>query len=157
MPVYLCLAGDSAVKIGLTTLAAFHGRMVKLQVDNHEPVKLLRLLDGGLALERALHKQFRYLHRRGEWFSYHPDMMGDLGAAELGAADIPAPPPPPSKHVPWQQRDLWTPERRATQSAKLLALHADPVRSAERLAKYRATLAVKAARNALRTASAPAA
>jgi hypothetical protein len=143
MPVYLCLAGDSAVKIGLTTLAAFHGRMIKMQVDNHEPVKLLRLLEGGRALECALHKQFRHLHRRGEWFSYHPDMLG-----ELGAADIPAPPPPPSKYVPWQQRDLWTPERRAIQSAKLLALHADPVRSAERLAKYRATLAVKAERKA---------
>lgn len=81
MPVYLIRAGETGpVKIG-------HGkdvlrRLANLQIGSSEKLTLLRVLVGGADEEAALHHRFRHLHARGEWFSFTPDMLGDLGLVD---------------------------------------------------------------------------
>lgn len=63
--VYAIAAGDR-VKIGFTT--NLPQRMKAIQSSSSLPIVCLGTAPGGLALERALHRQFA-LHRvYGEWF-----------------------------------------------------------------------------------------
>jgi hypothetical protein len=48
-----------------------------------DDLKLLRLLEGTEEDERALHRRFVHLRIRFEWFTYSPDMLGDLGLPDL--------------------------------------------------------------------------
>ena len=85
MPVYLIRAGESGpVKIGWS--ADVVGRLVKMQADNHERLRVLRLFEGGETEERGLHERFADLHIRGEWFSYSRGMLDDLGIREIEIA-----------------------------------------------------------------------
>lgn len=126
MPVYLIRAGEHGpVKIGFAKDPL--RRIEDLQVANHETLYVLRILDGGLDTEAMLHARFSSLCVRGEWFTFHADMLGELGATEWHQ---------PAKPT-WE--DVWTPERRAARSEKVRASHQDPARGA----KFKATMAKK--------------
>jgi hypothetical protein len=63
--VYFIRAGD-AVKIGRTT--NLPGRLKALATASAVPLELLAAVPGGRELETQLHKRWRHLHLRGEWF-----------------------------------------------------------------------------------------
>ena len=82
MPVYIIRSGDRGpVKIGYA--ASPYDRLAALQTGHFEQLSVVRLLDGGVADERALHRRFSGLRMRGEWFSFCPSMMDDIGLVEL--------------------------------------------------------------------------
>ena len=72
--VYFLLAPHSlCVKIGFTTHRPQH-RVTSLQSGSPEPLMLLGSVAGEIWLERGLHKRFKDLHVRGEWFALKPDL-----------------------------------------------------------------------------------
>lgn len=82
MPVYLARFGLAGpVKIGCSRNVPM--RLDQLAARLWEDMKLLRLLDGAMADERALHQRFAAQRIRFEWFHFHPDMLGDLGLPDL--------------------------------------------------------------------------
>lgn len=81
MPVYMIRAGEHGpVKIGHSDNIPL--RMVKMQADNHERLRLVRSLVGGEEVECELHGKFAHHHLHGEWFSFSRKMLGDLGHKE---------------------------------------------------------------------------
>lgn len=98
MAVYIARRGsDGPVKIGYTKHASGARRFVALQTAIPEQLTMLRLLDGGVELERALHERFDAIRIRGEWFAYSKEMAGDLGASDLPIEE----PKPPRKRKWW--------------------------------------------------------
>lgn len=71
--VYFIHDGWSRVKIGWSV--DVDKRLASLQSANAEPLTLLRVLEGGPATERWLHRRFAAERLHGEWFSYHEDML----------------------------------------------------------------------------------
>lgn len=64
-------SGD--VKIGFST--DVRSRLGNLQTSQVDPLSLLRIIDGGPATERWLHRKFAHLSLRGEWFAFDSDML----------------------------------------------------------------------------------
>lgn len=86
MPVYLIRAGVSGpVKIGFAE--DVRSRLVKMQVDNHENLILIREFIGGREEEDHLHTMFFAKRLRGEWHEYDIRMIGDVGLTE---AEVPS-------------------------------------------------------------------
>lgn len=82
MPAYAIRAGESGpVKIGWS--ADVPNRLIKMQADNHERLRVLRLWEGGIVEEAMLHILFADLHLRGEWYSYSRLMLGDVGLKDI--------------------------------------------------------------------------
>ena len=73
--LYFIRAGH-AVKIGHTTNIA--KRLLKMQVDNHEPVDCLVLLRGCGHEERRWHEMFAADRIRGEWFKWTPALQAEV-------------------------------------------------------------------------------
>lgn len=74
MAVYFIQAGDGGpVKIGKADDAL--ARMQDLQVAHWNELTLMRVIDGGHATERWLHRFYGSLHLRGEWFRYSDCML----------------------------------------------------------------------------------
>jgi hypothetical protein len=72
--IYFLRAGlTGPVKIGCC--GDIKTRIVFLQQGNHRPLMLLREIPGSPQKECWLHKYFHEQHLRGEWFTFHPDMM----------------------------------------------------------------------------------
>jgi hypothetical protein len=63
--VYFIRAGN-AVKIGRTTNLS--GRLKALATGSAVPLEVLAAVPGGRELEARLHRRWRHLHLRGEWF-----------------------------------------------------------------------------------------
>lgn len=83
--VYLIRAGDvGPVKIGYA--ADPIDRLVNLQTAHWEQLHLLRIWEGELSDEAALHLLFSDLKIAREWFSFSRKMLGDVGLKRL---DIP--------------------------------------------------------------------
>lgn len=153
MAVYMIQAGEGgAVKIGFS--ANPKSRLSKMRTDLPHHLIVLRLLQGDMTTERALHKRFSEHRIRGEWFRFDPEMMLDLG--------IPVYVPPPRERgfnainpLTGKVGREWTAEERAACAARQLAISADPAKREARRAKLRATFARKAAdRISLRMVSA---
>jgi hypothetical protein len=90
MPVYLIRAGETGpVKIGKADDP--YTRLGDLQVANYEKLKLLRIWEGGVVEEAALHEMFDDLWIRGEWHSFSSRMLGDVGLKVI-FPDTSAPP-----------------------------------------------------------------
>jgi DNA-binding XRE family transcriptional regulator len=82
MPVYMIRSGEyGPVKIGHATDP--YDRLAALQVAHFDPLVIIRLFDGSVNEERALHRAFMNLRVRGEWFSFCPSMMEDVGLIEV--------------------------------------------------------------------------
>jgi hypothetical protein len=61
------------VKIGFST--DVRSRLSSLQTSQVDRLALLRLVDGGPATERWLHRRFAHLSVRGEWFAFDSEML----------------------------------------------------------------------------------
>ena len=85
--VYFVRAGE-AVKIGRTKNLA--RRLRALATGSAAPLELLAAVPGGRELEARLHRQWRHLHLRGEWFRADEALV--RSAREQAAG--PAPPTP---------------------------------------------------------------
>ena len=60
---------SGAVKIGWTaTMAGVMSRLRAMQTGNSRELVLLHTFPGSMIEERAIHRYFRKLHVRGEWF-----------------------------------------------------------------------------------------
>jgi hypothetical protein len=74
--IYFIQAGRSGpVKIGQTNKPILQ-RLSGLQSGNHERLYILATIpDSNDTYERSLHRQFRPLHIRGEWFRNDPELL----------------------------------------------------------------------------------
>jgi hypothetical protein len=82
MAVYFIRAGENGpVKIGRAKNPS--QRMAILQTSHWQELRLMRAIEGRASLESALHRHYRGLHIRGEWFAFCPTMAsieaGDVG------------------------------------------------------------------------------
>lgn len=130
MPVYLVRSGDDGlVKIGFSDNV--NTRLAKMQTDHPAKLSILRILDGGMELEAALHARFAMQRQRGEWFIYSDEMLSDLGAPELVLEK--------TKHQSAGERKPWSVDARAAASGRRLALHANPGWHAALISKIQET------------------
>ena len=75
MPVYLIRCGEAGpVKIGYTGNNS-NQRLEYLQTGHHEKLSLIRSLEGGRSLERALHERFKDHRLNREWFTFQDEML----------------------------------------------------------------------------------
>jgi hypothetical protein len=73
--VYFVRAGD-AVKIGRTTSLA--SRLRALATASAFPLELLSAMPCGAALEARLHRRWRHLRLRGEWFRADEEQLRSI-------------------------------------------------------------------------------
>lgn len=86
MPVYMLQAGAFGdIKIGVATDPL--ARMKQLQTSMPKKLRLVRVLDGGPAEEKAIHARFAANRLAGEWFRLKATEV----AADLGLRDLPIP------------------------------------------------------------------
>lgn len=72
--IYFIVASQSnAVKIGWSKDPK--GRVAHLQTGHHEPLHLIRTLEGPRRWERWLHDRFSNEWLQGEWFRFSPIML----------------------------------------------------------------------------------
>lgn len=64
---------DGPIKIGVSM--SVKGRMRDLQVANPKPLRLIGKMPGSSRDERKIHRQFKHLHIRGEWFRPGNDLL----------------------------------------------------------------------------------
>ena len=73
--IYFIQSGDNGpIKIGYTD-NNIENRLSGLQVSCPEKLTLLGCVDGDIYIEVALHKLFKTLRIRGEWFSSDPYLL----------------------------------------------------------------------------------
>ena len=107
MPVYMVQAGEHGpVKIGFSADVAL--RLVKMQADNHQRLTVLRIFQGAVAEEAALHTLFADNRLHGEWFSFTKAMMGDVGLMEILPEPVAVPVRPVTPEVTDESID-WAP------------------------------------------------
>lgn len=79
MPVYVIRVGENGpVKIGWSRQPL--RRLKNMQTASVEPMRLLGTADGELKTEKELHRQYKHLQLRGEWFTFCPTMMDKITA-----------------------------------------------------------------------------
>ncbi|TAG60665.1 MAG: hypothetical protein EAZ28_06365 [Oscillatoriales cyanobacterium] len=79
--VYFIFDEDNqAIKIGRST-NPLH-RLSELQVGNSKSLGLLKIIDGGAELEHKLHKKFKYLRLKGEWFKATQELLQFIDSRE---------------------------------------------------------------------------
>lgn len=72
--IYFIQAGeDGPVKIGVAEDPA--ARLGDLQTAHYELLTIIRLVEGGRAMECAFHAAFSSRRIRREWFHFHPRML----------------------------------------------------------------------------------
>jgi hypothetical protein len=87
--VYFVRAGE-AVKIGRTV--NLESRLRSLGTASAVPLELLAAVPGGRQLEAELHREWRHLHIRGEWFRAEAELLRSIREQAGGG---PAPEPDP--------------------------------------------------------------
>lgn len=91
MAVYFIQAGPTGdVKIGYAKDPA--KRLRHLGTGSSEPLHIIRLFEGEVADEMALHRRFAAYRGRGEWFKPIPEIL--TGEIPLAPMTIPDPLPP---------------------------------------------------------------
>lgn len=70
--VYFIQNSFGQVKIGHSTDPVT--RLSDLRVGTTDDLQIIRVLDGGRATERWLHRRFAPYRLTGEWFAWHDDM-----------------------------------------------------------------------------------
>lgn len=73
--VYFVQHPAGAVKIGYSTTRSWRARIERMQCDNAEALTVLRIVAGTRPLEARLHKQFRPVRIRGEWFEPDAELI----------------------------------------------------------------------------------
>jgi hypothetical protein len=80
--IYIVQVGQNGpVKIGRTKNPM--SRIKDLQVMHFEQLRIIRLFWGESLEEHHLHSLFLPYRIRGEWYNYHPIMMGDVGLVPI--------------------------------------------------------------------------
>jgi hypothetical protein len=75
MPCYVLRCGETEmVKIGWADQDV-EARVHDLQCAHYETLVLIRVIDGGPWIERAMHREFAEFRVRREWFRFHPEML----------------------------------------------------------------------------------
>lgn len=74
--VYFIQAADGPIKIGHAVNV--ENRLIRLQIGNAQPLKLLGVKQGGVAIEKSYHQRFNEHRIRGEWFHPHPDILNEV-------------------------------------------------------------------------------
>jgi hypothetical protein len=75
--IYFIKAGETGpVKIGYSREP--QARLTMLQTSHYERLTMLATVEGGFALERALHKHFEERRRTGEWFIITDSEVGEI-------------------------------------------------------------------------------
>jgi 2,4-dienoyl-CoA reductase-like NADH-dependent reductase (Old Yellow Enzyme family) len=75
MPCYIIRSGDTSfVKIGWADEDVEERRRA-LQTAHYELLTVLRVIDGPPTVERWMHSRFSQHRVRGEWFTFHDDML----------------------------------------------------------------------------------
>lgn len=75
------------VKIGKANDIA--KRVKQLQTGQPSELKIMRLLEGDLPEERALHDRFKVFSVGGEWFTFHESMLGEIGFPDVTLDPLP--------------------------------------------------------------------
>jgi len=65
--------GTDFVKIGVAI--NIENRIVGLQIGNPRELELIKSYKGGYAIETLIHKKYKDLHVRGEWFIFDESML----------------------------------------------------------------------------------
>lgn len=76
MPVYVITDNPgkiNVVKIGWSTNV--EARITGLQISNHRPLRVLRVIEGSSATELWMHKRYKHLRMTGEWFRFDDEMF----------------------------------------------------------------------------------
>lgn len=73
MSVYLIQDVIGRVKIGYSDTV--YARKAALQTAHSEPLRLIRVVDGGKITERWMHRRFSSQRLGGEWFTFSADML----------------------------------------------------------------------------------
>jgi len=73
--LYIAKAGDD-IKIGISQFP--ENRIKQLQTSNSKIVELLFEIEGGLELEKILHKKFNEYNVSGEWFNVSDDVLSRI-------------------------------------------------------------------------------
>lgn len=78
---YFVLNSKGEVKIGFST--NLRARLAALEMSAGERLSLLRMIPGGRATERWLHKRYAPLRQIGEWFTFCPTMLEVIPPDEI--------------------------------------------------------------------------
>lgn len=80
--IYFVEAGDH-IKIGYAK--DWQSRIASLQTGHHQTLRVIGAVAGNISDEQALHRRFRYLRSRGEWFRKSHDLLDYIArATKLG-------------------------------------------------------------------------
>jgi hypothetical protein len=143
MPVYLVRA-DNTVKIGYAHEDGIIARLGVIQTNNHVLLTLIRVFDGDQSLEYALQDHFAHLRLHHEWFTWVPEMEGNLGIPEwLPAA---------SWNKPWPIMEAKDPALSERRSAIQKRIKGDPEYRRRMAQFYSARKAARTAKSAQRRA-----
>lgn len=80
---------EAPVKIGYARDPA--QRLMTLQSSHYRDYVFIRVVEGGPADEKRIHRMFHGLRVRGEWFRYDPAMMGQIGLTDQPCPIAPFP------------------------------------------------------------------
>jgi hypothetical protein len=78
-------AYEHPIKIGKTTGGGLHSRLTSLQIGTPKRLVILHLAEAPAAAERALHRDFRRYHVRGEWFEWARPLLDHIEDLELAS------------------------------------------------------------------------
>jgi Meiotically Up-regulated Gene 113 (MUG113) protein/helix-turn-helix protein len=73
MAVYFIQDGHGHIKIGYSRDPM--RRLRALQAGRSDEIRLLRVVNGDQSVERCFHRHFVAHRIRGEWFTFHADML----------------------------------------------------------------------------------
>jgi hypothetical protein len=134
--IYFIVAAESGiVKIGWAKDPA--KRLLQLQTANHLTLSVFGTTRGTVKQEQALHRRFRHLRIRGEWFKIDEELTAFLSTVQTGGFALPESPEPESAPEPelddapptTAEIDRWLAEqdvRHAAEAVELLPLLDDP-------------------------------
>lgn len=76
--VYFIQDENGNVKIGRSLESRLGERLSDLQSGNAQTLTLMGVCPGDVRLETSLHRRFKHLHVRGEWFRLTPEIVEQI-------------------------------------------------------------------------------
>jgi hypothetical protein len=83
---FIRCAPNGPIKIGVTT--SLKHRLDELQVGSHQPLEVIHSTPGDFAVERKLHRAFRDLRLRGEWFKADDRLLAAIEELRRGQCTV---------------------------------------------------------------------
>jgi hypothetical protein len=105
--IYFLRAESPVIKIGFTkSTKSFISRLDALQSSSWEALTVIQLTRGSLVDEYRLHRRFKHLHIRGEWFRAEPELL----AFVEGVTPLQMPERKPNRPMKGHRQRLPSPE-----------------------------------------------